>query len=468
MKVKIVRTVLVTLGICFCQHLLADEQGVEGSLVERQILLEKIECRGNSSISCDFIRKKLRLALNQQIVDAEVQNAKLRLSALSNFKSVDLHLEKGSERGKVILIVEVIEASSLLTEVSIGIEASSYALVNNSVYAEGLSETVLGRASYQNLVNAQKIVEITISDTNGRSHSVNSNQDNGSDGGASQFAGQLSYIDPDLFGSDRLFLATNAAHYRFTYSYDQSNSNLISDRLRYGGSDKVTEGDTLIGVHLGKYSYLFAKYAHFWSSYNFHSRFSNSATGAVTFYGETTFRDQGNYWSIGYGWDSEDDPYFPTRGSVLSAVVDWYPTPARCVDCTDAIWSVAYKKNWLVSEHSVLTLNVGGDPIGIGDRIHSLASGGSSSSIAIPGRPGGTSETLGLRYAYLMNHLDDQGNAHRSRWYVQLGTGPVELSSHGRIGGHPTVADLIVGVRFESSLFGMVDLYAMGSRYWLR
>ena len=50
----------------------------------------------------------------------EVKDAKLRLSALPNFRSVDIHLEKGSEKGRVVVVIEVAEADSFTMALVLG------------------------------------------------------------------------------------------------------------------------------------------------------------------------------------------------------------------------------------------------------------------------------------------------------------------------------------------------------------
>ncbi|MES1196025.1 MAG: hypothetical protein ABUL58_03685, partial [Steroidobacter sp.] len=164
MKSRTIWTVLaVFISIFTHQQSFAEEGNKDNAVEDSRLTLERIECRGNKNIPCDFIRQKLRLQLNHPLVDAEVQNARLRLSALSKFKSVDLHLERGSKKGRVILVVEVIEASALLTESSAEVNYYNVNVHYTTQHSEEVDGIVSGRLSYQNLFQHQKIGELTIS-----------------------------------------------------------------------------------------------------------------------------------------------------------------------------------------------------------------------------------------------------------------------------------------------------------------
>src|SRR4029077_20489296 len=84
------------------------------------LIVEDIQCRGNATTSCRFIRGYLYLHAGQALDETEIRDATLRLAWLQNFRSVDIHLEKGSEKGRVIVVIEVVEASSITEALSIG------------------------------------------------------------------------------------------------------------------------------------------------------------------------------------------------------------------------------------------------------------------------------------------------------------------------------------------------------------
>src|SRR5690348_8500754 len=69
-----------------------------------QLVVEDILCRGNATTSCRFIRGYLYVRAGQVLDEDEIRYATLRLSWLQNFKSVDIHLEKGSQKGRVLVV----------------------------------------------------------------------------------------------------------------------------------------------------------------------------------------------------------------------------------------------------------------------------------------------------------------------------------------------------------------------------
>src|SRR5262245_59259233 len=103
---------------------------------EQPLTVEAVQCRGNATTSCDFILGQLYLSVGDKVNEEEIENAKLRLSFLRNFSSVSIFLERGSERGKAIVVVEVIEANPITYEGFLGFDkylTSRYQVVSGSV-----------------------------------------------------------------------------------------------------------------------------------------------------------------------------------------------------------------------------------------------------------------------------------------------------------------------------------------------
>src|SRR5688572_21125127 len=71
--------------------------------IESPLLVQGVECRGNQSTSCEFIRSHLYLPAGAPVDEAEIRNGELRLSSLLNFESVDIRLEKGAQRNAVVV-----------------------------------------------------------------------------------------------------------------------------------------------------------------------------------------------------------------------------------------------------------------------------------------------------------------------------------------------------------------------------
>ena len=78
---------------------------------EQPLTVEALQCRGNATTSCEFILGQLYLSAGDRVNEEEIENAKLRLSFLRNFSAVSIFLERGSERGKAVVVVEVTEAN---------------------------------------------------------------------------------------------------------------------------------------------------------------------------------------------------------------------------------------------------------------------------------------------------------------------------------------------------------------------
>lgn len=72
-----------------------------------KIEIEDLRCRGNVATSCDFILGYVYLDRGDPLDETEVRNAQLRVATLRMFESVRIYLEKGSARGKALLIIEV-------------------------------------------------------------------------------------------------------------------------------------------------------------------------------------------------------------------------------------------------------------------------------------------------------------------------------------------------------------------------
>jgi outer membrane protein insertion porin family len=85
--------------------------------------LEDIQIRGNTKTKSHIIRRELRVKPGQRLSvdDLRFDISRYRVLSLGYFSDVRLKLEKGSARGKVILIVEVVERGTIiLTDLFLG------------------------------------------------------------------------------------------------------------------------------------------------------------------------------------------------------------------------------------------------------------------------------------------------------------------------------------------------------------
>jgi outer membrane protein assembly factor BamA len=74
---------------------------------EPAFFLERIEVRNQERVSPEVVIAESRLRAGQQYSEAELRDAAVRLARLPFLLSVDFSLEKGSERGRYILVLTV-------------------------------------------------------------------------------------------------------------------------------------------------------------------------------------------------------------------------------------------------------------------------------------------------------------------------------------------------------------------------
>ena len=88
---------------------------------EIEYVLDGIEVRGNHKTSTDFVRNLAGVQSGQTVDLAQLEPVKLRLLGTGYFESVEVRLEKGGERGHVLLVVDVRERNTIiLSDVFLG------------------------------------------------------------------------------------------------------------------------------------------------------------------------------------------------------------------------------------------------------------------------------------------------------------------------------------------------------------
>ena len=244
---------------------------------EQPLTVEALQCRGNASTSCSFILGQLYLNVGDRVDEEEIGNAKLRLSFLRNFNAVSIYLERGSARGKAVVVVEVSEASPITTESTLALAALS----------STLTQFTAARISDYNLFGRGKILDLSAS----YRWSLNDDPVKRAE------TARLQYIDPHLFDSKRNFLVVGSSYLDLHNEYK---SGLLVDRDLFGI-------DVQYGRRLWDFSYATIGYQYRPVSRFFASmprpegvEISTEAHKAVVL--------------ASYGWNSVDDPYFPTRG----------------------------------------------------------------------------------------------------------------------------------------------------------
>ncbi|NJK89288.1 MAG: BamA/TamA family outer membrane protein [Myxococcales bacterium] len=79
-------------------------------------VIEAIEVRGNQRTREGVIRRRILLSEGDLLDDRSIEESRLRLLGTGYFSSVEFRLERGSERGLVILIAEVRERNTLVVD----------------------------------------------------------------------------------------------------------------------------------------------------------------------------------------------------------------------------------------------------------------------------------------------------------------------------------------------------------------
>ena len=364
------------------------------------LTVEDIVCRGNVTTSCQFIRGHLFLKAGAPLNEGEIRNAMLRLAWLPNFKSVAFHLEKGSQKGHVLVVIQVVEADPIATAFSAGL----------SIRSGSQSATLSGRIGDHNLFGAGKALDLILVGEQPISGPV-----------ARESLARLEYTDPQLFGSSRNFLYAGAYHLDSVYRYANGDS-FLSD---------VSGLDVSVGQHFGRFSYFTVGYE-FLPQSSFFSA-TRKAGGGFGIHHDTPR----NLLLLGYGWNSQDDPNFPTRGSRLSLYNDVGESLG------DPFFGGSeFRRTWRSGPNSFLTLGLRIEPV----RQDRASFEGDA--------------LLSLSYSRELKLNGLLGGVSRGRWYVEPGITPADNSDNGHrlweVGAK-------VGVRLQTRSFGLVNLYMIGT-----
>ncbi|MEM6369040.1 MAG: BamA/TamA family outer membrane protein [Myxococcota bacterium] len=86
------------------------------ALVQPDQIIESVDIRGNGRTQEGVIRRRILLAEGDLVDDRLVQASRLRLLGTGFFSEVDFSLERGSRRGRVILVVTVEERNTVVVD----------------------------------------------------------------------------------------------------------------------------------------------------------------------------------------------------------------------------------------------------------------------------------------------------------------------------------------------------------------
>jgi len=279
------------------------------------LIIDAITCQGNTSTECSFVTKKYYQQIGDVLNPDEIADAKLRLGTLIQFKSVNIHLEKGYQRDHVVVVFDVNEASNLQYELGIGYD---YTKIKSTATDGKKSRYGLnGKITNFNFLGTGKELSFSFSDARDESEYESSTksvfidssenytevwQQEKSTNNSDDYALSLSYYDPYLLGSSYYYLAAHIQYDKYSYTRNiytnvlaQQPSNTQS--TAYSRANKYNSQTLLFGRRFGRYSYISLDVV------------TNNAGANQTSYG------------VSYGWNTEDDALFPTQGSVFSTRV---------------------------------------------------------------------------------------------------------------------------------------------------
>jgi outer membrane protein assembly factor BamA len=356
--------------------------------------VEEIRCKGNALTRCAFIRESLHLSPGDALSEQEIQDATLRLSTLAEFVSVHIYLDKGSAKGQVAVVIEVVEADRIDNQFSAG----------TSSRLSSLYQTVEARVAERDLFGTQGTANLDvegIAPMDGPSHHG--------------IYTRLQYAAPTLLDSNKYFLIGGATYQNTVINYP------------YEAFDKTDQFDldVSVGRRLFNYSYVTVGYLERVVSQSF-----SQTRGTSDLFSSNSNPNNNKGWALGYGWNSEDDPYFPTHGSRFSSSFG-------------SSWaSVRYRKTWSIDPNSTWSVQLGGTP-------------GTQYRASLD-----ENQDFSLGYQHRIGASDHLGGIRRGRWYVEPG-----LSYYGDIANGKPLWEpgLKVGVRLDTRVFGVVDLYAIAS-----
>jgi hypothetical protein len=372
----------------------------QAAAVAETLIIEDFACRGNAVTSCDYILGYIYLERGDVVDEEELGNSRLRLASLPSFHSVQIHLEKGSARGRVRVVIEVTEADPYAREW----------LAGTSYRFDRLSQLLSGRLTHQNLFGTGKLLDMSMF--------AYVPLDEGT---RSEYVARVQYVDPHWLGLKRVFAIAGMAGERFEQERRDS-----SERQRV----ESVGLELRMGRRIFDFSYVSLDYHY--SPVIEEEHTIKNADGSVE-RRRDSFDNQ--VAGISYGWNSEDDPYFPTRGSRAS--LSWYWV--SIADELRANWGL--RKTWTTDSGTSWILQLEEAP---STEYHNTID-----------------ESFGWEGGFARPIAgSDSGEVRRGRWYVHLGYETGRRNTRGEVQKEYGVK---VGVRLETRSFGIADFYIIGS-----
>ncbi len=360
------------------------------------LIVEEVVCSGNERISCEEIQDSLSQKLNEKLNEKEIQNAKLRLGVSGKFETVEISLKKGSEPGKAIVEISVKESPSYFSGLSTG------AVINDG-RVHGIIDSTLGNRNFlgrgKTLQGSARVI---------RSFTKKNAEFEG--------AVRLDYVDPKLGGSSKYYLVSTLGY----SGYPTSGISNVGTETVFMNLES--------GRRVGNFSSLYL------------GAFAITSTATIVPY-------------FGYGWNTEDHPNFPRTGSSFRTSFGYAFGERRASPYID----IGFRKHWSIQSKSVLSLNLGGNGfMTLSDRYYNFPIRSEYPMIS-------------LRYAYDFGRSRGENGKGFIRGYIEPGISSYlesdsVLGPESRKGVASSLGILYsplvkVGVGFENSIFGTVNLF---------
>lgn len=396
----------------------------EESPGESHLHIESIECRGNIRTECLSITADLFLSPGDALNEDEVENAKLRLASRTHFKNVAIRLEKGTERQKVRVVIEVEESNPIMTEVTAG--ANSY-----SARGGHLGSHLGSRVAHTNLFGKGKILAAEV-EAEDLYSSDPQTQPNGFQLPTKELskAARIQYADPNLFGGKEWFLNAVLETNRYSYLFDV-------DGKEEGGDD--TFGID-VGRRIGDFSYL--------ALHTLVNLSDNSCCASATMSdGSEPRTENKTSWvspefGFKYGWNSENDAYFPTQGSRFGLSMNWrsFQDSSSVANHSKFTVQTGYQNTWRGSDGAIWSFKFGNAP---------------RSAFCKELVP---NNGISLGYARDFKNIAVLDSIEKGRWYLDGGVGGFGYATSQGLSLPP---QLKTGLRLQTKNFGIIDLYAL-------
>ncbi|OYZ23060.1 MAG: hypothetical protein B7Y39_06765 [Bdellovibrio sp. 28-41-41] len=275
-----------------------------------ELIIDQFECVGNATTNCDLIQKEIYLEVGDKVNEDELSNAKIRLQLRNLFKSVNLYLKKGSKRGNVKVVIEVEESSAVYTEMTIQTESHES--------SKSTRDSLFLTVGHRNLFGLGKVLQVTAELVKGEFDNKSKNF-------------KLDYTDPNLFGSKKLYLNLN-----FSKNYDS-----IGECYDCARKNEETTYQGTLGYRIFDFSYISLS-----SERNrYESIYESPQEQKYTFESQTE--------KFSYGWNSEDDSYFPTQGEKFSVGFSKLRFFDMFMPTRTYGYDTNYRHNWLASKSNL-------------------------------------------------------------------------------------------------------------------